>query len=152
MKKALFVLGIALMSVAGASAQVPPAEVNQSKAEITFEKDVHDYGQVKQGGNGECEFKFTNTGSEPLIISMARGSCGCTVPDWPKQPIKPGETGKIKVKYDTNRPGPINKSVTISSNAKTSPTTILRITGNVEAAPTNTTPVNTPSAGAPVEK
>ena len=91
-------------------------------AEVTFEKDVHDYGTVKQGGNGECEFKFTNTGTEPLIISDAKGSCGCTVPEWPKTPIKPGESAVIKVKYDTKRVGPINKNVTVTSNATTEPT------------------------------
>ena len=81
------------------------------------------------------EFKFTNTGTEPLIISNAKGSCGCTVPSWPKTPIKPGESAAIKVKYDSKRIGPINKSVTISSNASNEPTKVIRIKGMIEAAP-----------------
>ena len=118
-------------------------------AEVSFDKDVHDYGNVKQGGNGECEFKFTNTGTEPLIISDAKGSCGCTVPEWPKTPIKPGETASIKVKYDTKRVGPINKTVTVTSNATTEPTKTLRIKGTVEAVEGTGAPVNT--GGGPVE-
>jgi hypothetical protein len=118
-------------------------------AEVSFDKDVHDYGTVKQGGNGECEFKFTNTGTEPLIISDAKGSCGCTVPEWPKTPIKPGESASIKVKYDTKRVGPINKTVTVTSNAGTEPTKTLRIKGTVEAVEGTGAPVNT--GGGPVE-
>lgn len=118
-------------------------------AEVSFDKDVHDYGNVKQGGNGECEFKFTNTGTEPLIISDAKGSCGCTVPEWPKTPIKPGETASIKVKYDTKRVGPINKTVTVTSNATTEPTKTLRIKGTVEAVEGTGAPVNT--GGGPTE-
>lgn len=118
-------------------------------AEVSFDKEVHDYGNVKQGGNGECEFKFTNTGTEPLIISDAKGSCGCTVPEWPKTPIKPGETASIKVKYDTKRVGPINKTVTVTSNATTEPTKTLRIKGTVEAVESTGAPVNT--NGGPAE-
>jgi hypothetical protein len=128
-------------------------ETKQSLAEISFDKDVHDYGNIKQNANGTCEFKFKNTGKEPLIISMARGSCGCTVPDWPKEPIKPGESAVIKVNYDTKRVGPINKTVTISSNAKNEPNKILTIKGNVEAIPeAETFPGKATPVGAPVEK
>ena len=63
---------------------------------------------------------FTNTGKEPLIIEKAKGSCGCTVPEWPKEPIAPGETAVIKINYDEKRVGPYTKSITITSNAKTS--------------------------------
>lgn len=113
---------------------------------IEFQKDVHDYGKIKNGANGECTFEFKNTGNAPLIISNAKGSCGCTVPQWPKEPIAPGATAVIKVKYDTKRAGAINKSVTITSNAKNEPTTVLRIKGYVEARPTSGAPVN---AGGP---
>ncbi len=129
----------------------PAAPENPNAPEISFEKEVHDYGTIKQGADGGCEFKFKNTGKEPLIISNARGSCGCTVPQWPKDPIKPGETGILKVNYDTKRVGPINKTVTITSNAKTSNKTV-RIAGTVEAVPTEETmPVNN-NPGAPLEK
>lgn len=76
---------------------------------------------------------FTNTGNAPLVISSATGSCGCTVPTYPKEPIMPGQKGVIKVHYDTNRLGAFNKTVTIVSNAP-SGSDILRITGTVEAA------------------
>jgi hypothetical protein len=129
---------ICLVFVAtGLSAQVyipGPNEKPGQAAEIKFDKDEHDYGTIKQGANGTYEFKFKNTGKEPLIISNAQGSCGCTVPEWPKAPIRPGEAATIKVTYDTNRLGPIDKSVKISSNAKNDPEKILKIKGAVEAA------------------
>lgn len=99
-------------------------------AEMSFETEVIDYGTISQNADGVRTFKFTNTGSQPLIISNAKGSCGCTVPTWPKKPINPGEEGEIKVKYATNRLGPINKSVTVMSNS-TEGTKVLRIKGNV---------------------
>ncbi|HWY36121.1 MAG TPA: DUF1573 domain-containing protein, partial [Nitrosopumilaceae archaeon] len=96
--------------------------------------------------------KYTNTGKEPLIISNCQGSCGCTVPNCPKEPILPGKTGIIKVHYDTKRVGQINKSVTVQSNAK-SGTISLQITGNVEAAPVEEPfPTNKTGTGAPFEK
>ena len=94
----------------------PATTTVTSTAEIKFEKMVHDYGEIKQGDNGECVFKFKNVGKEPLILTMCQGSCGCTVPQCPKDPILPGKSGEIKVKYDTQRVGPINKSVTVQSN------------------------------------
>ncbi len=114
-------------------------------AKISVNKEVHDYGTVKFGADGSCTFEFKNTGNAPLIISSCKGSCGCTVPTWPHEPIAPGETGVITVKYDTKRPGAINKSVTISSNATNTPEQIVRIKGNVLPAPEDGTPVN--SAG-----
>jgi len=100
---------------------------------IEFEKKVHDYGKVEYDGNPECTFLFKNTGTEPLIISKAKGSCGCTIPEWPKNPIPPGSLGEIRVKYDTKRLGPINKVITISSNALNTEEgiCILRIKGDV---------------------
>lgn len=106
--------------------------------QIEFERVEHDYGEIEQGGDGKTEFVFTNTGTEPLIISKAKGSCGCTVPEWPKEPIAPGAKSAIKVKYDTKRVGPISKSVTITSNSVDSSTTLLKIKGSVKAKPTET--------------
>ena len=102
--------------------------------EISFEKEIHDFGTFEQHGNGLYEFKFTNTGDAPLIISNSKGSCGCTVPIWPKAPIAPGASDVIKVKYDTKRIGAFNKSVTITSNAKTEATKVIRIKGKTLAA------------------
>lgn len=108
------------------------AEQPASLADIKFDKTVHDFGTIPQGGNGECEFVFTNTGKEPLVITNCMGSCGCTVPQCPKEPVLPGKKGVIKVKYDTNRVGPFVKSVTVNSNAKSGVMT-LQIKGTVEA-------------------
>ena len=146
MKKLLLAFGMILGSMYMANAQDVEVE-NPNAPEISFEQDVIDYGDIEQGSNGVREFKFTNTGKEPLIISSARGSCGCTVPTYPKEPIKPGESSVIKVKYDTKRIGPINKSVTITSNAKTS-IKVLRIKGNVHRP--KTSPEKEVPAAAPV--
>ncbi len=100
---------------------------------ITFDKTTHDYGTIEQNGDGNCEFKFTNDGKEPLILSNVRSSCGCTVPEWPRQPILPGKSDVIKVHYDTKRVGMISKTITVYSNAK-EPTIVLHIKGNVQAA------------------
>lgn len=154
MKNAILSLAlISLIGVFSLSAQNTKETAPTGGPEITFEKTVHDYGTMKQYGNATTEFKFTNTGNEPLYISNAKGSCGCTVPSWPREPIKPGESNVIKVKYDSKRVGPINKSVTITSNATNAPTKVLRIKGMIEAAPKEqTTPVKKPATGAPVNK
>ena len=107
---------------------------NPNAPDIIFENENIDYGTVEYDADGNREFKFKNKGKEPLIIYSATGSCGCTVPTAPKDPIKPGETGVIKVHYDTKRPGNFEKSVTVSSNAKT-PSKTLKIHGVVKAAP-----------------
>ena len=135
----MMLLFVGLTSLANAQQE---AEVQKDGAQIEFVNDVHDYGTIEYAGNGECTFTFKNTGNAPLIISNAKKSCGCTVPSWPKEPIAPGATGKITVKYDTKRPGAINKSVTISSNAINAPTKVIRIKGNVKPRPTSGTPVN----------
>ena len=148
MKNVILSLGIMLLAVVTVNAQ--DAAPIASGANIEFSKMVHDYGNMKQNGDGTCEFKFTNTGTAPLIISNAKGSCGCTVPQWPREPIAPGASNVIKVKYDTKRVGPINKSVTISSNAET-PTAVLRIKGTIEAAPkAPASPEKLVSPGTPV--
>ena len=122
---------------------------------ISIDKNVHDYGTITQGANGACEFIVTNTGTEPLLITRCKGSCGCTVPKCDKDPIMPGSTSSISVKYDTKRIGPINKSVTITSNATNEPTKVIRIKGKVEASDTGAksgVPVKQPSTGAPTNK
>lgn len=135
----------------GAAAPATPAAAT-SLADIRLDKTTHDYGTIKQGDNGECEFKFTNNGKEPLVITNCVGSCGCTVPQCPPQPILPGKTGTIKVKYDTQRVGGIYKTVTVNSNAKSGAQT-LTIKGTVEAKPVETDfPQNATPAGAPTEK
>ena len=136
------------------AAAAQPVADNPNAPEISFENDVHDYGTVKNGADGNCEFKFTNTGKEPLIISNAVGSCGCTVPTFPKEPILKGQSAIIKVHYDTKRTGPFTKTVTVSSNAKTA-TKMLTIKGTVEApadqAVDQTVPLKKDNGAAPLE-
>ena len=119
--------------------------INHNAPEITFEKEVIDLGEFIQydDPSSKSEFIFTNTGKEPLIISKCKGSCGCTVPECPKEPILPGESSIIKVNYDEKRVGSFNKSITITSNAKNA-TKIVKIKGKVIAAKKD--------IGAPVKK
>lgn len=112
-----------------------------------FEETTVDYGDITQGSDPVRYFKFTNVGGKPLVISNAKGSCGCTVPTWPKGPISPGESAEIKVHYDTKRLGPINKSVTVISNASEHQK-VLRIKGMISAPKTD--PTKSTSKGAPV--
>ena len=137
MKKVIYILGIMLLFAGVAKAQDTKV---QNGPEIEFEKIVHDYGDVPYNGNGECEFRFTNTGNEPLLVQKPKSSCGCTIPSWPKEPILPGESEVIKVTYRTNRVGNINKTVTVTSNAVDNPTVVLRIKGRVLEQPTEAMP------------
>ena len=114
-----------------------------SNSEMTFDNVLHDFGTIEHGGKGTYEFTFKNTGTDPLIITEAKGSCGCTVPTYPKDiPIKPGETQMIKVTYDTKRVGNFMKTVNVYSNT-TAHVHVLTIKGTVlaevteEAFPTN---------------
>ncbi|MFD2725501.1 DUF1573 domain-containing protein [Hyunsoonleella rubra] len=99
-------------------------------AKIEFKETTIDYGTIEKGSNGVRVFEFTNTGEAPLIISKVTSSCGCTIPKKPEDPIMPGKTGQIEVKYDTNRVNPIRKTITVMSNAET-PTVALKIKGLV---------------------
>jgi hypothetical protein len=97
---------------------------------MTFEKTEMDYGKIAQGSDPLRKFKFKNTGTEPLVITSAQGSCGCTVPNYKKEPVMPGETSEIEVRYDTQRVGPFTKSVTIKTNEGEQPR-VLTIKGDV---------------------
>lgn len=149
-------MAVVLMGIGSIFAQTATTETaapNPNAPEISFDKTVHDYGTMFVGGDGNCEFTFTNTGKEPLILSSVKSSCGCTVPSWPREPILPGKKESIKVKYDTNRMGPINKTITVMSNAKTA-TVVLRITGNIiQKTEESTVPEKTVAPGTvPVSK
>lgn len=124
MKKIAVFLFLGLLTW-GVSAQ-------EKVAKIEFKTETVDYGEIERGSDGVRVFEFTNTGEAPLIISKVSSSCGCTIPKKPEDPILPGETGEIQVKYDTNRPGPIRKAITVLSNADT-PTKILKIKGTVKS-------------------
>jgi hypothetical protein len=101
------------------------------------------YGTIEQGADPLRKFKFKNTGTEPLVITNAVGSCGCTVPEWPKKPIMPGETASIDVRYDTQRIGPFTKTVTLTTNESTT-SQYLTIAGEVKEKPK---PTSVPAAG-----
>lgn len=102
-------------------------------AKIEFKEETIDYGTIEKGADGIRKFEFTNTGSEPLIISRVYSSCGCTIPKKPEDPILPGEVGEIEVKYDTKRVGPIRKTISVYSNAGAVPYP-LKIKGTIVAA------------------
>lgn len=110
----------------------PKLSETRTKTSVSFAETAHDFGTIKQDTKNTKLFKFTNTGSEPLIIEDATGSCGCTVPKFPKEPIKPGETGEIEVVYSPGKQqGAQTKTVTITAN--TNPiTSTLNISANVE--------------------
>jgi Protein of unknown function (DUF1573) len=146
MKKAIFTLGLFVCAAIGANAQdtATPNPTNPNAPKFKFETEVLDYGTIENGADGNREFKFTNVGKEPLIITNAAGSCGCTTPDWPKEPIKPGAAAVIKVHYDTKRTGSFEKTVTLTSNAS-EPSKVIKIKGNVKAEPTPATPAAAPA-------
>lgn len=109
------------------------ASYAQAGPKIELKSETIDYGTVtKEADNGIRAFEFTNTGDAPLIIKDVKSTCGCTVPSWPKEPIAPGKTGKIEVKYNMN-PGPIRKTITVQSNAVNYPDGVvpLKIKGEV---------------------
>jgi hypothetical protein len=97
---------------------------------MEFEAMEVDYGTIEQHSEPLRSLSFTNTGTEPLVIKNARGSCGCTVPIWPKEPIMPGETSQIDIRYATNRLGKINKKVTLTTN-EASGTHVIKVLGKV---------------------
>jgi len=113
-----------------------------AKAKIVFEYLNHNYGQIAYGSDGTCTFKFKNEGAVPLILSNVRASCGCTTPSWTKDPVAPGQSGEIKVTYDTHRRGAFSKSVTVTSNAVETPSVVLRISGEVKQNTEPQTSVN----------
>lgn len=108
-----------------------PEEPKGPPTAVAFEKMEHDFGTIEQNTTNPYIFSFTNTGDEPLIISDAKGSCGCTVPEYPRQPVMPGEKGEIKVVYSPGKQKNLQtKTVTITANTEPA-TTVLRIKANV---------------------
>lgn len=130
----------AVEPVKPASAQTTPAAAAPAAAPagkttvIKFDELTYAWGSVNEGDKMKHTFKFKNTGSNDLIISNAHGSCGCTVPEWPKEPIKPGKTGEIKVVFDSKgKPGDQQKTVTLTANTDPA-NTVLTIKGAVKPA------------------
>jgi hypothetical protein len=130
---------ILLLMVCGAAvfaqqAKTPAAKVNGPV--LAFEKNTHDFGDIFQGDKVEQVFKFTNTGSEPLIITNIQVTCGCTAPEWPRNPIPPGGKGEIKIGFNSaGKMGRQNKTVTVVSNAVNDENTISFVTNILDKKP-----------------
>ena len=113
----------------------PEEKAKDHGQEIWFEEQMHDYGVIEQNGDGTWSFEFKNLGKEPFVINRVRSTCGCTVPEWPKEPIEPGASGEITVIYNTRTTGTFLKSVIVYSTASNSPVK-LQIKGKVVAPET----------------
>jgi hypothetical protein len=146
MKKLILLAAITVFGVATTSAQTAKKAVKKETttkvetpkvdgAGMSFENETIDYGTIQHNADGNREFVFVNNGTKPLMIESTQGSCGCTVPTKPEGAILPGGKGTIGVKYDTARPGPFTKTVTVKSNAIGQETKVLTIKGNVLPAP-----------------
>jgi hypothetical protein len=129
MKKLLFLaLAISFTSLMLSAQTATPAP----KDSIIFDQLTHDYGTIKVNSDGNCIFTFTNKGTEPLVLSNVQASCGCTVPDWTREPVAPGQTGTVKVTYNTAIIGAFHKSITVNSNAVNN-TVVLVIQGVISS-------------------
>ncbi|MBT6649764.1 MAG: DUF1573 domain-containing protein [Flavobacteriales bacterium] len=123
---------------------------------IDFESKVIDYGVIEHNSDGNRVYNFTNNGDQPLIIKAAKGSCGCTVPNYKKEDGSsewaPGESGEVKVKYATNRIGKFTKTITLTTNTPDKKPVILTIKGEVKAPEKETGAPTKDNSGSPLEK
>ena len=131
MKKILILCAVILGFAFTASTA---AAQDDTKAEFKFNEEKHDFGKIPQGTPVTTEFSFTNIGKEPLILTEVRPTCGCTIADYTKTPVAPGATGIIKITYNAAVAAPFNKTIVVTSNAKT-PQKYLNIVGEVVAKP-----------------
>ncbi|MBW7845374.1 MAG: DUF1573 domain-containing protein [Bacteroidia bacterium] len=144
MKKFIITALVAISATITVKAQAVAAQkpTPKNQAEITFEKETHDFGVIPQNVPATYTFVITNTGKAPLIITNAAASCGCTTPDWTKEAIAPGKKGFVKATYNAASPGVFTKSVTVTSNASREMVS-LTLKGEVKNA--NATPAVTPT-------
>lgn len=139
MKKIFLLAMLTVLGAATSNAQETTKKMKATAAKVAkvngagmvFASETIDYGTIAHNADGKREFVFTNNGTKPLIITNTQGSCGCTVPTSPKEPIAPGAKGIIGVKYATDRIGAFTKTVTVTSNAEGQPTKILTIKGTI---------------------
>lgn len=127
MKKLILLCAVVLGFVLNASAQTA------SNADIKFASEKYDFGKIPQGKPVTTNFEFTNVGTEPLILANVQPTCGCTIADYTKTPVKPGEKGNVKVTFNAAVVGTFTKTIVVTSNAKT-PTKYLNFVGEVLAA------------------
>ena len=154
MKKILLSLIIAFCFSAVSAQSNNDASVSEGEVSgpnIKFKSKVIDYGVIDNKSDGARKFVFSNTGTEPLIIKNAKGSCGCTVPTWPREPIAPGSSAEIGGKYDTKRVGKFTKTITLTTNADKRPV-ILTIKGEVNPPAKEVQAPAKKTEGAPLEK
>jgi len=147
----IFVTGFAAVNAQNVLTSDAPKTVESTNVTIDFVSKVVDYGTIEHNSDGARKFVFTNNGTEPLLIKNAKGSCGCTVPTWPREAIAPGTTAEIGVKYATNRVGKFTKTITLTTNASKKPV-ILTIKGEVNPAPKEETAPLRKTEGSPLEK
>ena len=140
MKKLILMCAVVLGFALNASAQ------DNQKAEFKFNEEKHDFGKIPQGTPVTTIFEFTNIGQEPLILADVKPTCGCTIADYTKTPVKSGDKGLIKITYNAAAAYPFNKTIVVTSNAKT-PQKFLVIVGEVIAKPVPATTA-TPASGA----
>ena len=136
MKKIILFAILAVAGITASNAQSTKKAATAKVAKVqgagmVFENETIDYGTIAHNADGNRQFVFVNNGTKPLIITNTQGSCGCTVPTTPKEPIAPGAKGVIGVKYATDRVGAFTKTVTVTSNAEGQPTKTLTIKGTV---------------------
>ena len=176
MKKSILSLSLVLLfSVVSAQTKFPAKEITQQQkteiktkvnaevigdaviqedktnSTIDFVSKVVDYGIIEHNSDGARKFVFTNNGTDALLIKNAKGSCGCTVPTWPREAIAPGETKTIGVKYATNRVGKFTKTITLTTNASKKPV-ILTIKGEVNPPVKEASAPERKTEGSPLEK
>ena len=155
MKKILLSLvlltGFTLVNAQNVITADAPKTEESTNVTIDFVSKVVDYGTIEHNADGARKFVFTNNGTEPLLIKNAKGSCGCTVPTWPREAIAPGATAEIGVKYATNRVGKFTKTITLTTNASKKPV-ILTVKGEVNPAPKEETAPLRKTEGSPLEK
>jgi hypothetical protein len=150
--KRIFLASVMMLScAAGFSQAAAPLAPKASKAVISFAKSNFNFGSIPHNVPATHIFSFTNTGTEPLVLSNVQASCGCTTPDWPKQPIAPGKKGTIKATFNAATVGTFTKSVTVMSNAKNG-TVILNFAGEVKPATAATTAAKPAIATSPAPK
>jgi hypothetical protein len=117
MSKSQIISAIILLSVTILSCRQEGEKKVKGDAVITFTETKYDFGEIPFKGDGDCEFAFRNTGKTPLVLTHVKSTCGCTIPEWPSEPIKAGDEGIIRVSYSTQRVGTFTKSVYVYSNA-----------------------------------
>jgi len=136
MKKISILMTVVALAVFVYAQQPATQEAPKSGAAIAFTEVVHDFGNIEVGTKAETRFEFTNTGTEPLVLSKVQPSCGCTASDYTKTPVEPGQKGYVSALYkNTSSANHFEKSISVYSNAGATPTIRLTIKGNVVDKP-----------------